>query len=373
MNKILLALFIFGTIALVGCTSATQSADKGRENAASDREMDEKVAKKLNANPDLEKEIKFLVDGTPYLLHPSKILSGGPPKDGIPSLDNSKFQPADEADTWLNEDDLVLGLEYKGVARAYPHRILNWHEIVNDKINGERVLITYCPLCRTGIAFKPIVNGHEIEFGTSGKLYNSELVMYDRLTDSYWPQTLGIAVIGPATGQTLEKIPLDTVRWKDWKKAHPNTGVLRKQTGFIRDYEHNPYAGIQGSDAVGFGVEFKDKRLKPKQIVYGVEFDGNAKAYEENDVKNAKLINDAVGGIPIVVFWDNGLNTVKIFERTLSGETLNFELKNNKIIDNNGDEWSIEEMKEKLKRADTFGHFWFAWAAFFPQTEIYKA
>ncbi|MBI2134707.1 DUF3179 domain-containing protein [Candidatus Woesearchaeota archaeon] len=377
MNRLFLALLVFGTIALVGCTSITQSTDDGAEQLTGDsREgipVDEKIAMKLKANPDLESEIKILRDGTKYLLDPGKILSGGPPKDGIPSLDNPKFQPANEADAWIEDDDLVLGLEYKGVIRAYPHRILNWHEIVNDKVNNERVLITYCPLCRTGIAFKPIVNGKEVEFGTSGKLYNSELVMYDRLTDSYWPQTLGIAVIGAATGQILEKIPLDTVKWKDWKKAHPNTEVLRKQTGFIRDYDRNPYAGIQGSDAVGFGVEFSDTRLKPKAIVYGVEFDGNAKAYEENDVKNEKLINDAVNGIPIVVFWDNELNTAKIFERTLNGETLKFELKNNKFIDNKNNEWAIDSMKEKLKIVDTFGHFWFAWAAFYPQTELYNS
>lgn len=350
-----------------------EKLDRLLQSEKSSVQLDESIVKKLKANPELEDKIRTLSDGTPYLLDPSKILSGGPPKDGIPSIDNPKFQPAEEADAWLEDDDLILGLEYKGVVRAYPHRILNWHEIVNDKINNERVLITYCPLCRTGIAFRPTVNGKEVEFGTSGKLYNSELVMYDRLTDSYWPQTLGIAVVGPAVGQILEKIPLDTVRWEDWKKAHPDTEVLRKQAGFARDYDRNPYSGIQNSDVVGFGVEFKDARLKPKQIVYGVEFDGNAKAYEENDVKNAKLINDTVNGIPIAVVWDNNLNTVKIFKRTLNGKTLNFELKNNKTIDNNGIEWAIEKMKNELKIVDTFGHFWFAWAAFFPQTELYNA
>jgi len=137
----------------------------------------------LKANPGFEDEIKTLKDGTKYLLDPKKILSGGPPKDGIPSIDNPEFTSAEES-SWLNDDDLVLGLNYKGTTRVYPLRILNWHEIVNDKVNGENVLITYCPLCRTGIAFKPIVDGEEVEFGTSGKLYNSELIMYDRKTDS---------------------------------------------------------------------------------------------------------------------------------------------------------------------------------------------
>ena len=234
-------------------------------------------------------------------------------------------------------------------------------------------MITYCPLCRTGIAFKPIVNEKEVEFGTSGKLYNSELVMYDRLTDSYWAQSLGKAIIGPSTGQVLKKIPLDTVRWKDWKKVHPETQVLRKPTSFFRDYDKNPYEGYEVSDGLYFPINNKDDRLKPKVIVYGVEFNDNQKAYSEEIVKKDKLINDIVGNVPIVIVWDNELNTVKIFERTLNGETLTFELINNKIMDNNNNEWAIDDMREKLEIADTFGHFWFAWAAFFPDTELYES
>ncbi len=344
----------FGAIVLVGCTSVTQTVSDAKVKAG------------------VSDEIETLSDGTKYIVHPSEILSGGPSKDGIPSIDNPKFQPGEEGDWWLNDDDLVLGLDYNGVVKAYPHRILNWHEIVNDKAGDERVLITYCPLCRTGIAFKPIVNGLEVEFGTSGKLYNSELVMYDRLTDSYWAQSLGKAIIGPSTGQVLKKIPLDTVKWKDWKKVHPDTQVMRKGTGFFRDYDRNPYEGYEASDGLYFPINNKDDRLKPKVIVYGVEFDENTKAYAEDDVEEVKLINDVVGNVPIVVLWDNGLNTVKIFERTLNGETLTFELSNNKIIDNENNEWVISDMSEKLGVVDTFGHFWFAWAAFFPETELYE-
>jgi len=228
-------------------------------------------------------------------------------------------------------------------------------------------------LCRTGIAFKPIVDGKEVEFGTSGKLYNSELIMYDRLTDSYWPQTLGIAVVGDATGQLLEKIPLDTVRWKDWKKTFPDTQVLSRATGTIRDYNRNPYSGYANNDRLFFPVSNDDDRLKPKIIVYGVEFEGIAKAYTENDIKRDKLVNDVVAGIPIVAVWDNGLNTVKIFERTLDGKTLKFSLDGSEIKDNNGDTWTVGDMAEKLEIVDTFGHFWFSWAAFFPDTELYGA
>jgi hypothetical protein len=362
MYKILLIFMSFGVIFLFGCTSATQSSVQGNDQLHS--------GGKNLAQMD-ETDIKTLQDGTKYLLHPNNILSGGPPKDGIPSLDNPKFQNAEEADRWLNEEDLVLGLSYKGVSRAYPHRVLNWHEIVNDKVGGERILITYCPLCRTGIAFKPIVNGQEVEFGTSGKLYNSELVMYDRLTDSYWPQTLGKAVIGQATPQVLEKIPLDTVRWGDWKKVHPDTQVLRKETGFIRDYDRNPYADFQKNDIVGFGLEFNDVRLKPKEIVYGAEIEGIAKAYPEDELRRNEIINDELDGIPIVAAWYEELNTGRIFNSNLDGEILTFQITDNKIIDQTGREWTIQEMIANLETLDTFGHFWFAWAAFFPNTEVY--
>jgi hypothetical protein len=360
MNKILLMILAFGAIFLVGCTGVTQVATDTETSA-----LGEKMKSAIGD------EIKTLPDGRKYLVHPDEILSGGPPKDGIPSIDNPKFQPVSEADTWLNDDDLVLGLDYKGTVRAYPHRILNWHEIVNDKVGGERVLVTYCPLCRTGIAFKPIVNNEEVEFGTSGKLYNSELVMYDRKTDSYWTQSLGKAILGESTGQVLKKVPLDTVRWKDWKKVHQDTQVLRKPGGFLRDYDRNPYSGYETSDSLYFPVDNEDNRLKPKIIVYGVEFDGSAKAYAEDDVEQGKLINDIVGSVPIVVVWYGELNTVKIFERTLNGETLEFELSNDKIIDDDGNEWAVADMREKLEIVDTFGHFWFAWAAFFPETDIY--
>jgi len=394
MNKIWLFLLVFSVVVLVGCTAVTQSAtqettgtteattagtDSGRTDSGESEsvqedefEMDESVKKKVKANPDLEDSIMTLRDGTKYLLNPKKILSGGPPKDGIPSIDNPKFETAEEADKWLKDDDLILGLNFNGAIKAYPHRILNWHEIVNDVAGGEKVLITYCPLCRTGIAFKPIVNDQEIEFGTSGKLYNSELIMYDRLTDSYWPQSLGMAVVGPSTGKILDKVALDTVRWKDWKKVHPDTEVLSRTTGFIRDYNRNPYGGIQKSDRVSFPLSNEDSRLKPKVIVYGAEFDGIAKAYAEDDVKQEKLINDAVSGIPIVVVWDPDLNVVKIFERSFEGETLQFNIDNNEIKDQNGNTWTVQEMADKLEIVDTFGHFWFAWAAFFPETDLYE-
>ncbi|MBI2578851.1 MAG: DUF3179 domain-containing protein [Candidatus Aenigmarchaeota archaeon] len=291
-------------------------------------------------------EVKTLPDGTKYIVHPSELLAGGPAKGGIgfdrgiPALLNPKFTSAGEAD-WLSDDDMVLGLEYNGAVKAYPFRILNWHEIANDDVNGEPVLITYCPLCRTGIAFKRTIDGVTYNFGTSGKLWNANLVMYDDKTDTYWSQVIGQAIIGPLAGTKLEPIHLEAVKWKDWKKAHTDILVLSKDTGIRRDYDADPYADFAKSDFVGFGVDFSDTRLGPKEIVYGVIVGNTTKAYPENISKEKLEISDDVGGMKITVLWDKEINGVKIFDE--SGE-----------------------------RISSFGSYWFSWLTAHPETELYK-
>ena len=162
-----------------------------------------------------DEDIKVTSSGVKYIVDPAKILSGGPPKDGIPSIDNPKFVSVKEADAWIQDNELVLGLIYKGVKRVYPLQILVWHEIVNDSVAGDPLLITYCPLCGSGIAFERVLDGKAVEFGTSGKLYNSNLVMYDRKTDTYWTQIDGKAIVGELTGQELKEISIDTVAWRE--------------------------------------------------------------------------------------------------------------------------------------------------------------
>ena len=209
-------------------------------------EIDEKIAKmnvKNSPSASLEsEEIKTLPDGTKYIIHPSKFLSGGPGKDGIPSIDNPEFILADKVD-WLSEEELGLGIVYKGESRFYPFRILVYHEIVNDFIQNDPILVTYCPLCFTGIGFIREIDNEPVEFGVSGKLYNSELVMYDRKTDSYWPQTLGKAVLGPSIGKTIKKIiKLFIILFEDLQHR---TGVNRAhfrmpfQTCVVISYQSN--------------------------------------------------------------------------------------------------------------------------------------
>ena len=164
----------------------------------------------------------MITGGIKHLIPLDKIRGGGPPKDGIPSIDEPIFASVEDAEC-VSNSDTVIGLEINGDAKAYPLFIMVWHEIVNDEVGGVPVAVTYCPLCYTNQVFERIINDEPVEFGTSGKLYNSNLVMYDRLTDSYWSQALGTAIKGELTGEQLEIIPFDVITWGDWKVLHPDS------------------------------------------------------------------------------------------------------------------------------------------------------
>ncbi len=287
-----------------------------------------------------KESIKLTERGVKYIVDPEEIVSGGPPKDGIPSLDNPKFVSVKEADEWIRNDELILALEYKGITRVYPLQILVWHEIVNDNVAGTPLAITYCPLCGSGIAYKRVIDGKEVEFGTSGKLYNSNLVMYDRKTNSYWTQIGGLAIVGELSGTQLEAISIDTVAWRDWKKAHPDSEVLSQDTGFSRDYGRDPYSSYYEDSFILFSVENEDDRVHPKTIVFGIEINGKFSAYTEDDLKKKPVIKDTVGGVDIEVRRKRD-GTVKITE--------------------------AESGREIVKERD----FWFAWYAFHPKTKLY--
>ncbi|CAM4231728.1 DUF3179 domain-containing protein [Gillisia limnaea] len=175
----------------------------------------------------------------------AEIKDGGPPKDGIPSIDAPVFIKAQQAS--LKADDRILGVKENGIAKAYPINILNFHEIVNDNFNGKSVVITYCPLCGSGIAFDAEIDGKALEFGVSGLLYNSDVLLYDRLTESLWSQLEYKAVSGPMAGKELKILNTANTTWKNWKEKNPETLVLSEKTGFKRDYSLNPYPGYEDS------------------------------------------------------------------------------------------------------------------------------
>lgn len=314
-----------------------------------------------------------------------QIVSGGPPPDGIPSIDNPKFISVQEASKFLEDSELVLGLNINGDIRAYPLQILVWHEIVNDEVGGVPVAVTYCPLCFTNQVFNRIIDGQEVvEFGTSGKLYNSNLVMYDRTSKSLWSQALAEGIVGKYAGIKLERVPFDIAYWKEWKQLYPDSKVLSRDTGSNRPYGADPYGDYYTNSDVLFPVSNKDGRLDLKEIVVGLENKGQYKAYKLQVIENKKVINDQVNGKSITLFSlypfmiraydpvvENGAEKIVL--------QFDYNAKNNKFIDKQtGSEWNFEgkaingQMKGKqLTRIPFDEGFWFEWVAFHPKTEIY--
>lgn len=321
----------------------------------------------------------MVTNGVKHIVPLEKIVSGGVPKDGIPSIDNPKFVSAEDGERFLTADDLVFGLYYAGEARAYPAMILVWHEIVNDWVNGQPVLITYCPLCYTSAAYERTIEGRAVEFGVSGRLYNSDLVMYDRATDSFWSQVLGKAIMGELAGRELERIPIDHTTWGVWKRIHPETKVLSLNTGHTRAYGSDPYGGYYQSSQIWFPVDHTDNRLHPKELVYGLTIGTEQKAYTRKIVDERGVINDKVGGMNVVVLAVAN-SPVRVFNRQVGDSTLEFVVENGRILDTKTrSEWNIDGLAVSGPRAGTqlnrivgLTSFWFAWVAFYPNTGLYS-
>lgn len=287
-----------------------------------------------------EKNVRLTDEGVKYLVDPEKIVGGGPPKDGIPSIDDPKFVSTKEADKWIEDNELVLALNYKGEKRVYPLQIMVWHEIVNDTVAGDPLIITYCPLCGTGIAYERTLNGEAVEFGTSGKLYNSNLVMYDRKTDTYWSQIDGNAIVGELAGQELQAISIDTVVWRDWRAVHNDAIVLSKETGHIRNYGNDPYGSYYEDSFLFFPVDAEDDRVSAKTVVYGIEIDGRYKAYRASDISELKEFQDEFAGVALKISEDR------------AGSVMFVDVQNEEKV-----------VKER--------GFWFSWYAFHPDTDLY--
>ena len=314
-----------------------------------------------------------------------QIVSGGPPPDGIPSIDNPKFISVQEASKFLKDSELVLGLNINGDIRAYPLQIIVWHEIVNDEVGGVPVAVTYCPLCFTNQVFNRIIDGQEVvEFGTSGKLYNSNLVMYDRTSKSLWSQALAEGIVGKYAGTKLERVPFDIAYWKEWKQLYPDSKVLSKDTGSNRPYGADPYGDYYTNSDVLFPISNKDGRLSLKEIVVGLENKGQYKAYKLQEIENKKVINDQVNGKSITLFSLYPF-MIRAYDPVVEDGAekivlqFDYNAKNNKFIDKQtGSLWTFEgkaisgQMKGKQLTRIAFDEgFWFEWVAFHPKTEIY--
>lgn len=298
-----------------------------------------------NGNQTFSTKEIMITDGVKHSVPLDEILGGGPPKDGIPSIDNPKFVSLADASKFLNDSEPGIALSINDTARFYPFQILVWHEIVNDTVDGQRVLVTYCPLCLSGIVFDPVVNGERVEFGTSGKLWNSNLVMYDRKTDSLWSQILGEAIVGEMTSTQLKVLPSDMTRFGEFKKQHPKGSVLSRDTGATRFYGQDPYGDYYTSPGTYFPVGKKDDRLGEKDFVLGIVVNGKAKAYWPEAVKKAGEITDQFEGKEITARYEKEIDAVRLFEKKADGT---------------------------VERINPFGAFWFSWVAAHPDTKLLK-
>ena len=344
----------------------------------------------------LSRGVKFKLDPRKALVPIEEIMSGGPPPDGIPPIDRPRFISVKEADKWLKDREPVIAFQLQGDHRAYPLQVLTWHEIVNDLVGGKPVAITFCPLCASALVFSREYKGKEYDFGTSGMLYKSNLVMYDRQTKSLWAQITGQAIVGDLAGARLKQYPAAIVSWGQWKKAYPQGKVLSRQTGYRRPYGRNPYVGYDRIDKPPFLFRGKlDGRLLPMERVAAIRLGKVYKAYPFRVLAKKRVVNDLVNGQPLVVFYTPGtasaldeaeiaaskdVGALGIFDPRLEGRRLTFRRLRDVFVDEQtGSSWDIlgraknGPLKGKaLARLTYLDTFWFAWAAFQPETIIFR-
>ncbi len=326
------------------------------------------------------------------------ILSGGPPRDGIPSIDAPNFVEQTAAAVWLADNEPVIALEIDGDARAYPLQVITWHEIVNDTVGDVPVVVTFCPLCNSALVFDRRFDDQVFEFGVSGLLRNSDLIMYDRTTESLWQQFTGEGIVGELSGEQLTFLPSSLISYADFQAAYPEGVVLSRDTGFNRDYGRNPYAGYDSIGSNPFLFQGPtDGRLEAVERVVTVSLAdaGVDVAYPLTLLSEESVINDTQGGQDLVVFHTDGTSSALgagviaegedvgatgVFDPNLNGQKLTFRFDGEQIVDEEtGSTWNIVgqavagslagESLEPIVHGD---HFWFSWAAFKPDTIIYS-
>lgn len=327
------------------------------------------------------------------LVDVAELRSGGPGPDGIPAVDAPRFQRVAEAG-WLDAREPVLALEIDGRARAYPVQVLVWHEIVNDTVAGVPVTVSYCSLCNTAIAFDRRVGDRVLDFGVSGLLHNSDLVMYDRQTESLWPQITGESVAGVLTGTELSTFPVQTVSWAEWREAHPRGWVLSRDTGERRDYGTNPYPGYDDTDSQPFLFEGEvDGRLTAMTRVVGIADGRAAVAIPYPALRERRVVETTLSGRSLVVLFGTGtasaldrreiaagrdVGASGVFDPVLDGRRLHLAASRSGFRDTEtGSTWDVLGRAtagplegRRLRRVTSVDSFWFAWAAFRRDTTV---
>lgn len=325
----------------------------------------------------------------------SEILSGGPPKDGIPAIDKPKFIPAKQAQTWLHDKEPVIAIIVNGEARAYPLQILIWHEIVNDTVQNVPISVTFCPLCNASLVFKRQLGDRVLDFGTTGRLRNSDMVMYDRQTETWWQQFTGEAIVGELLGSRLTEIPAQIISYAEFVRIYPDAKLLSKDTGYNRDYGRNPYRGYDRVGNSPFLLDAPtDPRLPAMRRVLAVSHKNQNKLYPFNELDNHRILEDHFNGIDLVIFThqntlsvldaeriknSHNIISANAFMRKVNGKTLSFQLGTQGIKDEQtGSSWNTlgvathgPLLGQRLQPLPGGVHFAFAWLVFKPDTEIY--
>lgn len=376
-----------------------QRSDQNLENPPGAGGIETEAEVGNNEDPFAGVNVKFNLsfwpdtDFSKHSIDYNEIFSGGPPPDGIPAIDSPVFEAIERGDQWLGEDWPIMFFERNGDARAYPLAILIHHEIVNDVVGGVPVAITFCPLCNSTIAFdRTLADGRVLDFGTTGNLRNSDLVMYDRQTKSWWQQFTGEGIVGELTGVQLEFLPSQIVAWSDFKENHPEGTVLSRNTGHLRPYGNNPYAGYDTIDSNPFfPVSGDDNRLLPKERVVAIQIDGIDVAYPFTLLSELKVVNDQISGDPLVVFWVAGTESTfgnggpdtgssSVFIRIIDGQELTFvsvadgfqDKQTNSLWNIFGEAIEGELSGKKMEQVVSGEHFWFAWVTFKPETIVWS-
>ncbi len=339
---------------------------------------------------------QFTTDFSRHTVPYDEILSGGPPKDGIPAIDAPQFVSVAEADAWLEPQEPVVLVEIGDDARAYPIQVLMWHEIANDTVGGVPVTVTFCPLCNTAIVFDRRVGERVLDFGTTGRLRYSNLIMYDRQSESWWQQASGEAIVGELTGAQLRFLPAAIIAWEEFLTVYPDGQVLSRETGISRDYGRNPYAGYDDVSRPPFlydGPATPDA-LPATARVLTVDLGGEAVAYPYEALAATGAVNDTVGGQPLVVLWQAGtasaldaasvaggrdVGAAAAYSRVIDGRALTFARDGERLTDTEtGSTWDVLGRAvdgplagAQLQPVVAVNHFWFSWAAFKPETRIY--
>jgi len=299
----------------------------------------------------------------------SVMQSGGPGKDGIPAIDKPRFWDASKADNYLDDQDIVFGVYHNGEARAYPQRVLVWHELVNDTVGGKPLSVSYCPLTATAIGFERGTT----TLGVSGNLINSNMVMYDRATESYWPQILAVAIRGELEGSALEEHRVVWTTWRRWKQRHPETTVLSTDTGHMRNYRRDPYGQYNppsGYYAVGsarmFPVMNETADFSDKHTILGFRTADLTVAVDLKYLRDRKIIQHAHNGEHFLIVYDPGLDTGWVY-------------RHDQPVDVNHDQLTFAAggpqapSLDELTPVNAFKAMWFAWAAYYPDTAVLDA